>query len=53
MAEITWNIRHRLKDGTELKPGMQFPDTPANRATLDRVWAICRTRKGGDKHDKA
>lgn len=51
MAEIKWNIRHYLKDGTELKPGMRFPDTPENRATLERVRTLCRARKGGEKHE--
>ena len=53
MAEIKWNIRHYLKDGTELKPGMQFPDTPANKARLQRVMALCQQfNKGGEKHGK-
>lgn len=54
MAEIKWNIRHTLKDGTELKPGMQFPDTPETRATLQRVWEICQrhNNKGGENNGK-
>jgi hypothetical protein len=42
MRKTMWNIRHFLKDGTELKPGMQFPDTPENQATIERVREICR-----------
>ena len=42
MAEIKWNIRHFLKDGTEIHKGDQFPDTPENRATIERVRDICR-----------
>ena len=50
MAEIQWKIRHFLKDGTELTPGMQFPDTPVNRATIERIREICRRyREGGGK----
>ncbi|MBO6293310.1 MAG: hypothetical protein J6N51_13805 [Selenomonas sp.] len=54
MATITWNIRHYLKDGTELKPGMQFPDTQENRARLQRVWEICQrhNNKGGENNGK-
>lgn len=40
--KFEWHITHYLKDGTELKPGMQFPDTPENRATIERVREICR-----------
>ena len=50
MAEIKWNIRHFLKDGTEIHPGDQFPDTAENRATVERVREICqryRATKGG------
>lgn len=50
MAEIKWNIRHYLKDGTPFKKGMQFPDTPANRATIERVREICR--RGLEKQGK-
>jgi hypothetical protein len=42
MGDIKWNVRHFLKDGTELKPGMQFPDNPENRETIERVREICR-----------
>ena len=49
MAEITWRIEHYLKDGTKLEPGMQFPDTPENRATIMR--AIEAGTRGGDHHD--
>lgn len=43
MAEIDkWKIRHFLRDGTEIKKGDQFPDTPENRATIERVRDICR-----------
>jgi hypothetical protein len=42
MAAIKWEVRHYLKDGTELKPGMQFPDTPENQATIEPVREICR-----------
>lgn len=42
MAAIKWKIRHFLKDGTELKPGMQFPDTPENCSRIERVREICR-----------
>lgn len=52
MAAIEWKITHHLRDGTELKPGQQFPDTAENRATLERVRAICRNHtKGGEKHE--
>ena len=50
--KLEWKVTHFLKDGTELKPGMQFPDTPENRATLERVRALCQKRKGSDKNDK-
>ena len=54
MAGIQWNIRHVLKDGTELHPGDQFPDNPENRATIERVRAICRKAlEGGEHNDKA
>lgn len=50
MGEIKWNVRHFLKDGTELKPGMQFPDTAENRETIERVREICR--KGVERMSK-
>lgn len=54
MATINWKVSHYLRDGTELKPGMQFPDNPENRATIERVRAICRKAlEGGEHNDKA
>ena len=41
MAEIKWKFRHFLKDGNELKPGMQIPMTKENMATIERVYNIC------------
>jgi hypothetical protein len=40
--KFEWKITHFLKDGTPLTKGMQFPDTPENRETLERVREICR-----------
>jgi hypothetical protein len=42
VAEITWKIRHFLKDGTEIKPGQQFPETPEYLAVIERVREVCR-----------
>lgn len=53
MAKINWNIRHVLKDGTELRPGMQFQDTEENRATIERLRDILRHAEGGDTSDRA
>jgi hypothetical protein len=46
MAGIEWNIRHFLKDGTEIKKGDQFPDTAENRATIERVRELCQRHLG-------
>jgi hypothetical protein len=40
--KFEWHFTHFLKDGTPFKKGMQFPDTPENRATIERVREICR-----------
>ena len=41
MAKFEWKIRHFLKDGTELKPGMQIPMTAENMAIIQRAYEIC------------
>ena len=40
--KFEWHFTHFLKDGTPFKKGMQLPDTPENRATIERVREICR-----------
>lgn len=41
MAKFEWKFHHRLKDGTELKPGEHIPHTPATEAVILRAMEVC------------